>query len=123
MGAKATAQKELPCEEMAEDGVTRTEEDVPKIGELSMSFQGAYANFIGNDGLTLERCSDYTGLKGAVLLFCGLYGTTPMPLDQMGTAPLTHQMLPRLSTQPFRFPSQTSHRHKASPVSQQLFTD
>lgn len=35
----------------------------PKPGELPMSLQGAYASFIGKDGLTLERFNVYAGLK------------------------------------------------------------
>ncbi|EXJ84514.1 hypothetical protein A1O3_05183 [Capronia epimyces CBS 606.96] len=37
----------------------------PQVGELPMSLQGAYASFIGKDGLTLERYSVYAGLKRA----------------------------------------------------------
>jgi tRNA-splicing endonuclease subunit Sen54 len=37
----------------------------PKMGELPMSVQGAYASFIGTDGLTLERYTVYAGLKRA----------------------------------------------------------
>ncbi|EHY52613.1 hypothetical protein ABEF92_004752 [Exophiala dermatitidis] len=37
----------------------------PRIGQLPMSLQGAYASFIGKDGLTLERYSVYAGLKRA----------------------------------------------------------
>ncbi|KIW64197.1 hypothetical protein PV04_09150 [Phialophora macrospora] len=37
----------------------------PKLGELPMSVQGAYASFIGTDGLTLERYTVYAGLKRA----------------------------------------------------------
>jgi tRNA-splicing endonuclease subunit Sen54 len=36
-----------------------------KLGSLPMSLQGAYASFIGKDGLTLERYSVYAGLKRA----------------------------------------------------------
>lgn len=38
-------------------------EEAPKVGELPMSLQGAYASFIGKDGLTLERYNVYAGLK------------------------------------------------------------
>ncbi|KEF53063.1 uncharacterized protein A1O9_10971 [Exophiala aquamarina CBS 119918] len=38
-------------------------EKAPKDGELPMSLQGAYASFIGKDGLTLERYNVYAGLK------------------------------------------------------------
>ncbi|KAI1611208.1 tRNA-splicing endonuclease subunit sen54 N-term-domain-containing protein [Exophiala viscosa] len=41
------------------------EEPEMKIGELPMSLQGAYASFIGKDGLTLERYSVYAALKRA----------------------------------------------------------
>lgn len=37
----------------------------PKVGELPMSLQGAYASFIGKDGLTLERYNVYAALKRA----------------------------------------------------------
>ncbi|EXJ94228.1 hypothetical protein A1O1_02621 [Capronia coronata CBS 617.96] len=37
----------------------------PEVCELPMSLQGAYASFIGKDGLTLERYSVYAGLKRA----------------------------------------------------------
>ncbi|KAL2438670.1 hypothetical protein ABEF95_012933 [Exophiala dermatitidis] len=37
----------------------------PRIGQIPMSLQGAYASFIGKDGLTLERYSVYAGLKRA----------------------------------------------------------
>ncbi|KIW33832.1 uncharacterized protein PV07_00651 [Cladophialophora immunda] len=37
----------------------------PSLGELPMSLQGAYASFIGKDGLTLERYTVYSGLKRA----------------------------------------------------------
>ncbi|KIW82336.1 hypothetical protein Z517_05363 [Fonsecaea pedrosoi CBS 271.37] len=37
----------------------------PSLGELPMSLQGAYASFIGKDGLTLERYTVYAGLKRA----------------------------------------------------------
>lgn len=39
--------------------------EVTPVGELPMSLQGAYASFIGKDGLTLERYSVYAGLKRA----------------------------------------------------------
>jgi tRNA-splicing endonuclease subunit Sen54 len=42
--------------------VSESEED-PKVGELPMSLQGAYASFIGRDGLSLERYNVYAGLK------------------------------------------------------------
>ncbi|KAK4934851.1 tRNA-splicing endonuclease subunit sen54 [Elasticomyces elasticus] len=42
----------------------REEPDL-KLGELPMSLQGAYASFIGKDGLTLERYSVYAALKRA----------------------------------------------------------
>lgn len=42
--------------------VSKPEED-PKVGELPMSLQGAYASFIGKDGLTLERYNVYAGLR------------------------------------------------------------
>ncbi|KIW11941.1 hypothetical protein PV08_09214 [Exophiala spinifera] len=41
---------------------TQQEPDL-KIGELPMSLQGAYASFIGKDGLTLERYTVYAGLR------------------------------------------------------------
>ncbi|KIX08244.1 uncharacterized protein Z518_02900 [Rhinocladiella mackenziei CBS 650.93] len=44
------------------EGLIKFEQD-PKVGELPMSLQGAYASFIGKDGLTLERYSVYASLK------------------------------------------------------------
>ncbi|KAL6244112.1 tRNA-splicing endonuclease subunit sen54 [Rhinocladiella similis] len=41
---------------------TQQEPDL-KIGELPMSLQGAYASFVGKDGLTLERYTVYAGLR------------------------------------------------------------
>ncbi len=41
------------------------DEDEPEVGELPMSVQGAYASFIGKDGLTLERYTVYAALKRA----------------------------------------------------------
>lgn len=42
-----------------------SKDEEPKIGELPMSLQGAYASFIGKDSLTLERYSVYAALKRA----------------------------------------------------------
>ncbi|KAK5060096.1 hypothetical protein LTR84_009980 [Exophiala bonariae] len=39
------------------------EKNDPEVGELPMSLQGAYAGFIGKDGLTLERFNVYAGLR------------------------------------------------------------
>ncbi|KAK7905747.1 tRNA-splicing endonuclease subunit sen54 [Exophiala xenobiotica] len=47
----------------SEDNSPAQQEIGPKIGELPMSLQGAYASFIGKDGLTLERYTVYAGLK------------------------------------------------------------
>ncbi|EXJ75099.1 uncharacterized protein A1O5_01795 [Cladophialophora psammophila CBS 110553] len=44
---------------------TTTPSVEPSPGELPMSLQGAYASFIGKDGLTLERYTVYAGLKRA----------------------------------------------------------
>ena len=46
------------------DAATHSKRE-PRVGELPMSLQGAYASFIGKDGLTLERYSVYAGLKRA----------------------------------------------------------
>jgi tRNA-splicing endonuclease subunit Sen54 len=42
---------------------TDEEESEPEPPELPMSLQGAYATFVGRDGLTLERYIVYAGLK------------------------------------------------------------
>lgn len=47
---------------LKDEGVPDSEED-PRVGELPMSLQGAYASFIGKDWLTLERFNVYAGLK------------------------------------------------------------
>ncbi|EXJ55659.1 hypothetical protein A1O7_08588 [Cladophialophora yegresii CBS 114405] len=41
------------------------EQPGPKVGDLPMSVQGAYASLIGTGGLTLERYTVYAGLKRA----------------------------------------------------------
>lgn len=58
-----TAQQEDEHDEDA-DNVDRLDAEAdPALGEIPMSLQGAYASFIGKDGLTLERYSVYSGLK------------------------------------------------------------
>ncbi|KIW60417.1 hypothetical protein PV05_00633 [Exophiala xenobiotica] len=58
------AASQVPTDQVDNEDNSRSQQEIgPKIGELPMSLQGAYASFIGKDCLTLERYTVYAGLK------------------------------------------------------------
>jgi tRNA-splicing endonuclease subunit Sen54 len=59
----AQAANTQPTEQCDAPGGTDPADHDAEVGELPMSLQGAYASFIGKDGLTLERYTVYAGLK------------------------------------------------------------
>ncbi|OAP57455.1 hypothetical protein AYL99_08193 [Fonsecaea erecta] len=61
----SAAQEPQTIEPEKDAGTATTYSAEPPLGELPMSLQGAYASFIGKDGLTLERYTVYAGLKRA----------------------------------------------------------
>ncbi|KAL8857499.1 MAG: hypothetical protein Q9178_005994 [Gyalolechia marmorata] len=76
------ARQKLPAEEgktaegEKKEGETDIEDDTEGWNGISMSLQACYANFIGRDGLTLER---YTGGMATVP---GFHNQYPNPVDQ-----------------------------------------
>lgn len=63
--SQETKYDEITSREDDQSSMESTSEREASVGELPMSLQGAYASFVGKDGLTLERYSVYAGLKRA----------------------------------------------------------
>ncbi|KAL8908716.1 MAG: hypothetical protein Q9171_005329 [Xanthocarpia ochracea] len=62
-GKESSAEKEKAVEDDKKEEETDIEDDTEGWNGISMSLQACYANFIGLDGLTLERYTVYASLK------------------------------------------------------------